>query len=164
MWQWLRIQGIKHTTSTLTDGLFAARLTDYFSCRTMLYGVGNACSYGRFSWSLIGGFHVTSSPPCWWTVIKRSLISSLCLSTSICSFHHGYLCLPRLRENHLLVKETDISAWAFPKNLTPTGLNVRICYKERRDCGQKFNNGGRPLNYTKRFSSALNNVVLAITE
>ena len=36
----------------------------------------------------IGGFHVTSSPPCWWTVNKRSLISSFCLSTSICSFHH----------------------------------------------------------------------------
>ena len=49
----------------------------------------------------IGGFHVTSSPPCWWTVNKRSLISSLCLSTSICSFHHCYLCLPRLHENHL---------------------------------------------------------------
>ena len=51
----------------------------------------------------IGGFHVTSSPPCWWTVNKRSLISSLCLSTSICSFHHCYLCLPGLHENHLLV-------------------------------------------------------------
>ena len=48
----------------------------------------------------IGGFHVTSSPPCWWTVNKRSLISSLCLSTSICSFHHCYLCLPRMLENH----------------------------------------------------------------
>ena len=51
----------------------------------------------------IGGFHVTSSPPCWWTVNKRSLISWLCLSTSICSFHHCYLCLPRLYENHLLL-------------------------------------------------------------
>ena len=51
--------------------------------------------------SFIGGFHVTSSPPCWWTVNKRLLISSLCLSTSICSFHHCYLCLPRLHENHL---------------------------------------------------------------
>ena len=40
-----------------------------------------------------GGFHVTSSLPCWWTVNKRSLISSLCLSTSICSFHHCYLCV-----------------------------------------------------------------------
>jgi len=50
----------------------------------------------------IDGFDVTSSPPCWWTVNKRSLISSLCLSTSICSFHHCYLCLPRLLENHLL--------------------------------------------------------------
>ena len=33
---------------------------------------------------------------------KRSLISSFCLSTSICLFHHCYLCLPRLHENHLL--------------------------------------------------------------
>ena len=49
----------------------------------------------------IGGFYVTSSPRCWWMVNKRSLISSLCLSTSICSFHHCYLCLPRLHENHL---------------------------------------------------------------
>ena len=32
---------------------------------------------------------------------QRSLISSFCLSTSICSFHHWYLCLPRLHENHL---------------------------------------------------------------
>ena len=54
-----------------------------------------------FSRLRIGGFHVTSLPPCWWTVNKRSLISSLCLSTSICSFHHCYLCLPRLHENHL---------------------------------------------------------------
>ena len=51
----------------------------------------------------IGGFHVTSSPPCWWTVNKRSLISLFCLSTSICSFHHCYLCLPRLHENHLFI-------------------------------------------------------------
>ena len=49
----------------------------------------------------IGGFLGTSSPPCWWTVNKRSLISSFCLSTSICSFHHCYLCLQRLHENHL---------------------------------------------------------------
>ena len=27
--------------------------------------------------STIGGFHVTSSPRCWWTVEKRSLISDL---------------------------------------------------------------------------------------
>ena len=50
----------------------------------------------------IGGFHVTSSTPCWWTVNKRTLISSFCLSTSICSFHHCYLCLLRLDENLLL--------------------------------------------------------------
>ena len=46
----------------------------------------------------IGGCYVT--PPSWWTVHKRWLISSLCLSTSICSVHHCYLCLPRLHENH----------------------------------------------------------------
>ena len=40
--------------------------------------------------SVIGGFHVMSSPPCWWTVNKRSLINSLCLSTSIWSFDHCY--------------------------------------------------------------------------
>ena len=51
--------------------------------------------------SFIVVFHVTSWPPCWWMVNKRSLISSLCLSASICSFHHCYLCLPRLHENHL---------------------------------------------------------------
>ena len=34
----------------------------------------------------IGGFHVTSSPACWWTVNKRSLISSFCLSKSIVYF------------------------------------------------------------------------------
>ena len=44
-----------------------------------------------FWWVPIGGFHVTASQPSWWTVNKRSLISSLCLSTSICSFHHCYL-------------------------------------------------------------------------
>ena len=83
-----------------------------------------------YPWGKMGDFHVTSSPPCWWTVNKRSLISSLCLSTSlprrrsygfvtqslqrtfaweaicqsisICSFHHCYLCLPRLHENNLL--------------------------------------------------------------
>ena len=49
-------------------------------------------------------FYVTSSPPRWWTVNKRLLISSFCLSTSICSFHHCYLCLPRLHENHLFVR------------------------------------------------------------
>ena len=49
----------------------------------------------------MGGFHAKSSPPCWWTVNKRSLISSFCLSTSIFSFHHCYSCLPTLHENHL---------------------------------------------------------------
>ena len=44
----------------------------------------------------------------WWTV-KRSPISSLCLSTSICSFHHCYLCLRRLHENHLSI--TKIFCW-----------------------------------------------------
>ena len=44
----------------------------------------------------------------WWTV-KRSLISSFCLSTSICSFRHCYLCLWRLHENHLSI--TKIFCW-----------------------------------------------------
>ena len=57
----------------------------------------------------LGGFHVTSSPSCWWTVHKISLISSLCLSTSICSFHHCYLCLPRLHENHLKEKKASVA-------------------------------------------------------
>ena len=68
---------------------------------------------GHFFRFNIGGFHVTSSPPCWWTVNKRSLISSLCLSTSICSFHHCCLCLPRLRENHLLDCEYIFSYFSF---------------------------------------------------
>ena len=59
--------------------------------------------------STIGGFDVTSSPPCWWTVHKRSLISSLCLSTSICSFHHCYLCLPRLHENYLYLVSCKVA-------------------------------------------------------
>ena len=70
-----------------------------------LFKTGTRGSDAKNAWQFfveaIGGFHVTSSTPCWWTVNKRSLISSLCLSTSICSFHHCYLCLPRLHENHL---------------------------------------------------------------
>ena len=79
-----------------------------------IYYLGRA----RFTvWNTIGGFHVTSSPPCWWTVNKRSLISSLCLSTSICSFHHCYLCLPRLLENHLFhifaaILEKEFFIWS----------------------------------------------------
>jgi len=56
----------------------------------------------------IGRFHVTSSPASWWTVNKRSLTSSLCLSTSICSFHRCYLCLPRLHENHLFRNQESV--------------------------------------------------------
>ena len=46
----------------------------------------------------IGGFHVTSSPPCWWTVNKRSLISLLCLSTSALLFmspENAVVCVSR---------------------------------------------------------------------
>ena len=67
------------------------------------FGGQTECIMGNSKIVNIGGFRVTSSPPCWWTVNKRLLISSFCLSTSICSFHHCYLCLPRLHENHLLV-------------------------------------------------------------
>ena len=70
----------------------------------------------------IGGFHVTSSPPCWWTVNKRSLISSFCLSTSICSFHHCYLCLPRLHENHLYHSRSSTSLMFESATLTPSWL------------------------------------------
>ena len=38
------------------------------------------------------------------------LIGSFCLSTSICSFHRCYLCLPRLHENHLFVRPK--TSWA----------------------------------------------------
>ena len=72
----------------------------------------------------IGGFHVASSPPCWWTVNKRSLISSFCLSTRICSFHHCYLCLPRLHENHLYYSNSRSSTSLMfeSKTLTPSWL------------------------------------------
>ena len=69
-----------------------------------------------------GGLHVTSSPPCWWTVNKRSLISSFCLSTSICTFHHCSLCLPRLHENHLLLFFTV----SFPSSLSIATLYILV--------------------------------------
>ena len=76
----------------------------------------------------IGGFRVTSSPPCWWTVNRRSLISSLCLSTSICSFHHCYLCLPRLHENHLLCAQCSdnccMTSSVFTSKLSECEKNV----------------------------------------
>ena len=77
------------------------------SCRTIL-GMNQTHNSNRPL--TISGFHVTSLPPCWWTVNKRSLISSLCLSTSICSFHHCYLCLPRLHENHLYARSIWINS------------------------------------------------------
>ena len=83
----------------------------------------------------IGGFHVTSSPPCWWTVNKRSLISSFCLSTSICSFHHCYLCLPRLHENLL----SRLIKWRFARFYS-------IKTKAMRDINRnsvKFNNNSQ---------------------
>ena len=57
-----------------------------------------ACAYAYVWWNSILGFHVTWSPPCWWTVNNRSLISSFFSSTSICPFHHCYLAA-----NHLFV-------------------------------------------------------------
>ena len=83
----------------------------------------------------IGGFHVTSSPPCWWTENKRSLISSFCLSTSICSFHHCYLCLPRLHENLL----SRLIKWRFARFYS-------IKTKAMRDINRnsvKFNNNSQ---------------------
>ena len=51
----------------------------------------------RFSWtgtgcSCMGGFHVTSLPPCWWTTTKDPLMSSFFSSTSNCTLQH-YLSL-----------------------------------------------------------------------
>ena len=73
----------------------------------------------------IGGFHVTSSPPCWWTVNKKSFISSFCLPTSICSFHHCYLCLLRLDENHLYRGHLDTESLyqSFISKLNNSMLN-----------------------------------------
>ena len=76
-------------------------------------GSGVLFHFSLFIYGCIGGFHVTSSPPCWWTVNKRSLFSSLCLSTGICSFHHCYLCLPRIHENHLFALQLVVQATDF---------------------------------------------------
>ena len=67
------------------------------SVATMLQ---RCCAKSRRSESsrVIGGFHVYVIAA---MVNKRSLISSFFLSTSIFSFHHRYLCLPRLHGNQL---------------------------------------------------------------
>ena len=80
----------------------------------------------------IGGFHVTSSPPCWWAVDKRSLSSSFCLSTSICSFHHCCLCLPRLHENHLYVRFFVTYTCVLFRSIWP------FCHKPTYTCAQKI--------------------------
>ena len=88
-----------------------------------------------------GGFHVTSSPPCWWTVNKRSLISSFCLSTSLCSFHHCYLCLPRLHESHLLLY-TDLArakSKALDKIYSLLKQNVKSRNAKRRRQRERSN-------------------------
>ena len=63
---------------------------------------------------------------------KIAHYSSFCLSTSFCPFHHCYLCLPRLHENHLLfIKDTknhrnrlNLSFWKTQiKNVTNTHIN-----------------------------------------
>ena len=87
----------------------------------------------------LGGFHVTSSPPCWCAVNKRSLSSSFCLSTSICSFHHCYLCLPRLHENHLVIliylwyiwhaiSSLPVSSWCWANSWPKKCLDVSLNY------------------------------------
>ena len=63
------------------------------------------------------------------TANKRSLFSSLCLSNSICSFYHCYLCLPRLHENHLLtlllslLYKTPV-AMRFPAKITSSCIGL----------------------------------------
>ena len=81
--------------------------------------------------SPIGGFHATSSPSCWWTVNKRPLISSLCLSTSICSFHYCYLCIPRLHENHLLIAENVEKMSARFEMFSKSHISQR-CVKKKK--------------------------------
>ena len=104
-------------------------------------GIKRLLSLGHLSFR-IGGFHVTSSPPCWWTVNKRSLISSLCLSTSICSFHHCYLCLPRLHENHLYDRNNKVwlnhwlrgqyeSSWDVFHESFPRSVNARVVLRKK---------------------------------
>ena len=93
-----QIQGNLAGRNFVADSRVNSRLITHARMQTCVNLKSTAINGFNFR---IGGFHVTSSPPCWWTVNKRSLISSLCLSTSICSFHHCYLCLPRLHENHL---------------------------------------------------------------
>ena len=83
----LFVMGVCETVSVDLDSNFNGLGASFYdSAASELAGVSRGCSR-------IGGFHVTSLPPCWWTVNKRSLISSHCLSTSICSFHHCYLCI-----------------------------------------------------------------------
>ena len=83
----------------------------------------------RKAWFRAGGFHVTSSPPCWWTVNKRSLISSFRLSTTICSFHHCYLCLPILHENHvcgLLTQSSGIFSTSYRLQLNERKVSIGL--------------------------------------
>ena len=84
----------------------------------------------RKAWFRAGGFHVTSSPPCWWTVNKRSLISSFRLSTTICSFHHHcYLCLPILHENHvcgLLTQSSGIFSTSYRLQLNERKVSIGL--------------------------------------
>ena len=49
----------------------------------------------------VGGFHVMSSWPCWWTRTIDLSLAPFCSSTSICTYHHCYLCLWRLVATHL---------------------------------------------------------------
>ena len=79
--------------------------------------------------SQIGGFHVTSSPPC----CKRSLIGSFCLSTSICSFHHCYWCLLRLDENHLyefnrLIKPHSRGRFICSRCISPLEFSILLSF------------------------------------
>ena len=49
----------------------------------------------------IGGFHVMSSPPCWWTETKDLSLAALVRPPVIVKLLHCYLCLQRLVANHL---------------------------------------------------------------
>ena len=51
---------------------------------------------------------------------SRYVIAAVLVSTSICSFHHCYSCLPRLQENHLYVQHLF-----SPGNFTAFAVSVQ---------------------------------------
>ena len=85
---------------------------------------------------LIGGFHVTSSPPCWWTVNKIKCKSSPFLPRVLTHFASKYPTLSPLRP------DTTKTLTILMKTETKTQLR-------RRKVTLTYFTGGRKL-FTKR--------------